>query len=102
MAEWTELLGDRQTTHWLITVVTKADLWWDRHREVIDYYTSGPYHMALGSAQSLNPKVLHHSSVFHKFYGRVPMSGMFDQNDREIARKHFAEVLLSALLSPRG
>ena len=28
---------------WMLTVVTKQDLWWDRHDTVKDYYENGPY-----------------------------------------------------------
>jgi energy-coupling factor transporter ATP-binding protein EcfA2 len=79
--EWTTFLGTRQTTNWLITVASKADLWWDKHPEVIDYYTSGPYFEALGEAKSLAPVVVEHCSVFHKFYSQGALAGMFDQSD---------------------
>ena len=35
--EWTPLLGGGVTASWLITVVTKADLWWDQHDKIISY-----------------------------------------------------------------
>lgn len=73
--EWTSLLGDEQTIGWFLTVVTKADLWWDRKDEVLEYYSSGPYHDALGEMKKLSPVVKEYCSVLHKFYGEAPLSG---------------------------
>ncbi len=39
--EWTYLLGDRTVTNWLITVITKADLWWNQKDEVFQHYEHG-------------------------------------------------------------
>ena len=58
LQEWMPILGARDVADWLITVVTKADLWWDRRDEVLEYYRSGAYYDALGGAKSLNPVVL--------------------------------------------
>ena len=48
LSEWVGLLGDRETAGWLITVVTKSDLWWEQRATVREYYESGAYHEALG------------------------------------------------------
>jgi hypothetical protein len=100
--EWTGLLGDRLTSHWLITVVTKADLWWERREEVIEYYSRGAYFDALGDAKVLRPRVLPYSSVFHKFYGEAPMAGTFDQESHNLARERLISALIKALLTRQG
>ena len=100
--EWTMLLGGRETADWLITVVTKADLWWDRHDEVMAHYRSGPYAEALGEAKSLRPNVLEYCSVFHKFYGEGAMSGVFDEEDRIRTRANLLRVLLTAISEGNG
>lgn len=43
LKEWTLLLGGRETARWLITVVSKADLWWHQREEVLAHYQSGKY-----------------------------------------------------------
>lgn len=43
LSEWMELLADNSVVGWLITVVTKADLWWDQRDKVLEYYSEGPY-----------------------------------------------------------
>ena len=97
LAEWTELLGGKETVDWLITVITKADLWWDHREEVRKHYESGPYYQGLRSAQALNPIVLEYSSVFQKFYGAIPLSGEFEDKDRVRARADLLRGLLSAI-----
>jgi hypothetical protein len=96
--EWTPLLGSPITVDWLITVVTKADLWWDQRNAVHDHYTSGIYYKALGQAQSLKPKVVMHSSIFSKFYGEAPHSGYFDEKDRQDLKLQLVQALLAVLL----
>lgn len=97
LKEWTVLLGSRETTNWLITVVTKADLWWDRRDEVIEYYQPGQYYDGLEGAQSLNPVVLEYCSVFHKFFGEGSLSGQFDETDRVRVRANMLPQLLAAI-----
>ncbi len=98
--EWTPLLGGREAADWLITVVTKADLWWSKRDEVLGYYQTGAYHQALGPAQELHPVTLEYCSVFQKFYGEGPMSGEFGDADRIRAKAHLIQVLLAAIGKP--
>lgn len=97
LSEWTSLLGGRETTGWLITVVTKADLWWNHRKEVMKFYESGPYFQALGPAKALHPVVLEYCSIFQKFYGRSPMSGDFQDEDRVRSRAHLLREILTAI-----
>jgi hypothetical protein len=95
--DWKVLLGGPETTKWLVTVVTKADLWWSQRSDVLDHYQTGPYYRALGPARSLNPSVMEYCSVFHKFYGEGPLSGLFDEQDRVDLRAHLLRELLAAV-----
>lgn len=97
LSEWTALLGGREGVGWLITLVTKADLWWDRREEVMAHYQTGQYYQALGDAQFLNPVVLEYSSIFQKFYGQGSMSGEFQDSDRIRAKAQLISALLAAL-----
>jgi energy-coupling factor transporter ATP-binding protein EcfA2 len=101
LAGWADILGSPQSSPYLITVVNKADLWWNQHTEVTAYYQEGEYFTALGRAQSLKPVVLPYCSVFHKFYGRAPMSGMVDEADRTKLRQNLVHHLVMAVLENR-
>jgi len=100
--EWTYLLGDPVTSHWLITVVTKADLWWNNREDIMKHYSSGAYYEALEDAKSLRQRALPYSSIFHRFYGEAPMAGTFDQAERDAARERLMNALIKALLTRQG
>lgn len=97
LAEWVELLGDEKHIGWAVTVVTKADLWWHRKDEVFAHYSTGPYAKSLGSLSRMAPTVVEYSSVFHKFYDRSPLSGDFDDRDRQRARANLLRTLLESV-----
>ena len=100
--EWTPLLGSPITIGWLITIVTKADLWWDQRKDVLKYYQKGAYKTRLAQATSLNQRVLMYSSHTSKFYGEAPHSGYFDDEDRTKLKQQFVEALLAALLQHKA
>jgi energy-coupling factor transporter ATP-binding protein EcfA2 len=94
MREWLPLLGDRNTTSWILTAITKADLWWNEHDAVVDYYENGSYAEELRRQDSgLKHSVLPYSSVFHRFYGEAPLAGTFDDEDRLQTTTHFLRQL---------
>ena len=95
LQEWLGLLGDRSSLEWVLTAVTKADLWWDKKDEVLDYYTNGAYADALRrSDPGIQHAVLPYCSVFHRFYGKSRLPGTFDDQDRLTATRHFLEQLV--------
>ncbi len=95
--EWTTLLGDEHTVSFLITVVTKADLWWHTKDEVLEYYTAGPYYEALGEAKGLSNVVREYCSVFHRFYGEGALSAVFDDADRVKTKANLLSQLIAAI-----
>lgn len=96
LKEWIPLVGNPDTGGWLITIITKADLWWDEREQVIEHYVEGDYFAALGEAKTMNPIVVHYSSVFHRFYDKGNLSGMFDETDRKKARINLFSTLLGS------
>ena len=94
--EWLPLLASRETAGWLITVVTKADLWWSQRDAVLEHYSNGEYAQALQEAKELRPVVMEYCSVFHRYFGEAPMDGNFEEADRTRARGHLMKQLLAA------
>ncbi|MDT0212565.1 GTPase domain-containing protein [Rothia sp. ARF10] len=93
--EWVPLIGDRESTKWVLTVVTKADLWWPQHDEVLRHYSEGEYARELKAA---DPSIVHavvpYCSVIHQFYGRALLPGNFDDEKRLTTNLHFLDQLL--------
>ena len=63
LAQFVRWLRDAETPSWLITVVTKGDLWWQRRDEVRAYYECGPYSRALREYLGIEANVLLYSSL---------------------------------------
>jgi len=97
LAEWLPVLGSVHTISWMVTLVTKADLWWDRRDEVLDYYTSGNYARALQSVKELSPSVIEYCSVIHKFYGAGVLPGIFDEGNKAQLRDRMLRALIAAV-----
>ena len=97
LSEWTPLLGGTDSANWLITVVTKADLWWQQRIDVMKHYETGAYFQSLGEAQALKPVVLEYSSVFQTFYGEGHLAGGFQDSDRLRAKARMIQMLLAAI-----
>jgi energy-coupling factor transporter ATP-binding protein EcfA2 len=77
LSEWTDNVGAAEAGKWLITLITKADLWWDQRDKVYAYYRTGPYRDALDSVTHLKPMVCGYCALRQRFFGQAPMSGMF-------------------------
>ena len=97
LREWLPLLGSRDTTGWLITAVTKADLWWGDREKVMEHYSTGAYGAELANAKELRPVVIEYCSVFQPYFGEAPMDGTFGDADRTRAKGHLMKQLLAAV-----
>jgi len=98
MEEWVGMFGHPHAPTRLITVVTKADLWWSRRAEVLGHYSKNSYFKSLGPAKNIAHVIVESSSVFHKFYGEGALDGSFDQEQRAELRGELLRQLL--LLQP--
>lgn len=96
LREWTSTLcGQGGVAGWVITLITKADLWWSFRDEVIEYYESGAYFDRLGEAQQVHHIVLPYCSVIQMYYGAGETSGRFQDSDRKKAKAHLIETILA-------
>lgn len=94
--EWSISLGGERSYR-LITVVTKADLWWPDRKDVITHYESGEYFKALGGAKRLRPMVVPYCSVIKKFYDEAPTSGKIDGSDCVRFRSDLLRILVEVV-----
>lgn len=85
LSEWNDTLcGDGAAAKWMITVVTKADLWWaaGEDQPVLRHYQSGDYFDALAEARRIPHDVRPYSTQNQLFYSQVPMSGFYSDDQR--------------------
>ncbi len=94
VTEWVPLLAGRPS--FLITLVSKADLWWSQRDAALLHYEHGPYFAAVRDAAIQGHLVLPYSSVGHMFYSDGVMDGTFQSRDREKCQQRFLEDLFIA------
>jgi hypothetical protein len=83
LGEWLPILGDRDCTQWILTIATKADLWWDDEQAVAHYYDTGPYtELIKATDQKLHHVVQRYCSVVHRFFDVSRLPGSFDDSIR--------------------
>lgn len=94
---WIPLIGDPSASRFLVNIVSKADLWWDKADSVLEYYRSGQYFASLGTAQALTPATVGFCSVAHRFFKRGALSSNFEDSIRKGLRAHLFQTLLEAV-----
>lgn len=84
-------------TKWIITLVNKADLWWDNYKEVSDYYKESEYAKRLSAISNFIPVLnLPHCSIIRPFFG-VKTSAIFGDEEKEHLQALFISNLLNLL-----
>jgi hypothetical protein len=102
--DWAGRLGATLRRARMLTVINKADLWWDEQATVLDHYTSGPYAdrvKALG-LRLVDP--VPYCSIIKRFQGRGLTSGRFDDPCRAELRRTAIRSLLEMVANgvPHG
>ena len=94
--EWFRPLARPDRIDWIITVVTKADLWWEKRDDIMSYYSEGQYGTRIGAA-SVGHRVLPYCSVLHKFYEKQPLPGFLDDDGKRVIQAQFYKSLLEII-----
>lgn len=90
LREWVPHV-DSSACPWLLTVVTKADLWWPDKTEVLNYYESGRYAKRLEHLRRIH-SVLPYCATIRPFLGGRT-SGEFGDEHKEALRGRLVEFL---------
>ena len=96
LGEWVKLV-DSRSAKWVITLVTKADLWYGDYETVMEYYCKGEYSKALGDLPGrIYHTVIPYCSIIEPFYKHWG-SGKLGNEQKEELQTHFEKELLRAL-----
>jgi hypothetical protein len=99
LTEWAPLLS----AEWVLTIVTKADIWWDDRTEIADFYLKGAYRQQLAKLfPNARYLVRPYSSISAKFYGTLPGARSFDDEVRRSLRNEVFRLLREATDSYRA
>ncbi len=92
LSEWVPII-DSADIKWLITLVTKADLWWpDENNKINMFYKKGPYSSKLDAFREKN-LVLPYCSTVQPFY-QNRTSGRFGDDARVRLRENLLKTLV--------
>ena len=106
LKSWVPYVNQIGFRPFVMTIVTKADLWYGRHG-VETYYQAGAYYQKLCELAHVPGDRLDHfvvimSSRKQKFYGQIEPAGAWDDDARANARSNLIEQLLQAVGERRG
>jgi hypothetical protein len=92
LSDWKSVVGP-ENTKWVVTLVTKADLWWDDADAVEKHYNSGAYKKALGNISARIPHiVLPYCSVIQPCEG-LSSAKLFGDKQRSMLHANFIKQI---------
>lgn len=96
LSEWSELLLHGKGQPPVISVINKADIWWDRRDEVRSDYMAGDYFKILSKANA-DHSVLDFSATVRRPFGSGLLAQTFDDQTRLALRATLFRTLLSVV-----
>ncbi|WP_239342471.1 GTPase domain-containing protein [Frankia sp. CiP3] len=103
MEEWIDIVGEHRTKpQWVMTLVSKSDLWRGDRERVIRYYGEGEYGQRLEHVSVDGHSVFEYCSVIHRYFKDGYVSGEFDDDARIHLRERFITQLLLAAVKRAG
>lgn len=100
--EWLGRIHAESKPKWLITIVNKADIWYDKRDEVAAYYENGEYGNAFVEIKRVLPHYTFlYCSVINPFGGR-PMTIIMSERTKNELQKNFKESLLRLISGDAG
>lgn len=85
--EWSKFITGKSKIEWVITIVNKADIWYNKKEKVLDYYNNGEYYTGFTSSisQVCTTNVFPYCSLIAPF-GKKTM--LLDFSEREKTKMH--------------
>ena len=100
--EWLTRIHVESKPKWLITIVNKADIWYDKKDEVTAYYENGEYGNAFIEVKRVVPHYIFlYCSVINPFGGR-PMTIIMNERTKNELQKNLKESLLRLISGDAG
>ncbi|WP_299689369.1 GTPase domain-containing protein [uncultured Tateyamaria sp.] len=96
LAEWCETLSESKRPPRVITIVTKADIWWDNKDSVIKNYRNGDYAEII-SHHKYQHSVVPYSSRIYRMHKLGATSRYFDELTKAELRAQLFRTLFSGI-----
>ena len=79
LSEWEPFIG-LSNIEWIITLISKADIWWSNKNKIQNYYELGNYNKIISKMpKKLEHIILPYCSIIEPFYG-IPQKNNFGNN----------------------
>jgi hypothetical protein len=96
LSEWLNFVNSN-SVKWVLNIVNKADLWWDKQNEVNDYYDSGDFNTAFKSINNqINLVNLPYCALIKPYYNNKT-SGRFGDIDKHNLHSYLIHQILNLL-----
>lgn len=93
LKEWIEDISVRSKLRWVLTVINKADVWFDNLEEVVDYYQNGEYgNILAGIHQVCAHHILPCCSIISPFGGQPMVLTMSEKIKRSLHESLLANI----------
>lgn len=93
LEEWLPNIDVESNIKWVLTIVNKADVWWEQKDEVLSYYNSDKYGTKLNEILRVSTtEVIPYCSVIVPFCHR-PMTLIFGEKDKYVLHCHLCDEL---------
>lgn len=91
--EWINYLNNKNI-RWIITIINKADIWYQNHSAVKDFYEKGEYGVKLNQISRLCPRhTFIYCSIIAPFYNK-PMTIVFGEDKKMVINNDLMEFLI--------
>ena len=102
LKEWLVRIHSESKPEWIVTIVNKADIWYEKKDDVMSYYEVGEYGKEFIEVKRVtNHYVFQYCSVINPFGGR-PMIIVMSERTKNEMQKHLKESLLSLIEGNAG
>lgn len=100
LAEWLTNLEPNKDLKWIINLVNKADLWWDKADDVNEYYEKGDYKIAFNSINAISQYTsvltIPYCSIIKPYFD-ISTSGRFGENHKQGLHNNLINTLFGLL-----
>ena len=92
--EWVDLIDKESDVRWFMTVINKADVWYDDFEEVTNYYESGDYYEEIKALNHCCRIVCYpFCSIMTPYCGKPMLLSMSEKDKRRMHKSLYDELL---------
>lgn len=93
LEEWLSKVDNKSNLKWVLTLVNKADIWWENSKEIVDYYELAEYNDKVKELSRVSTiAAVPYCSVITPFCDR-PMKLIFGEKEKNVLHRYLCNQL---------